>query len=234
MSTTTEGFRYSQLSPEAKAVARKWWRGTGWTGWDDHGALHELLDDELAHTHGLTDCRLHYSLSCCQGDGVAFEGNPDLEVWAKSDERMAAILGQMTLWLVAHRVDEHNFYCTITHNGHNGHYCHSNSMTLDISRELWPPAGADMDWWAGVEEDFHELLTGLEEYCGERIKAISKALEETGYAAIEYHESDEYIDETLKAHDGRYLWDEGGDFLEWVAIVQPAVLCATRRQTEGR
>jgi len=208
MPETTYGYRYSELNDKAKAAAREWWRGEGWL---DSGQLRELLETDLRDHFGITDCKLFYSLGSCQGDGVAFEGRPDLEEWAKHDEHIAAALGQMTLWVVAHRVEEFNLLCKISH---HGHYYHWNSMDVAISRDLWPPDDIGGDQWAEMEDGFNQILVALQEYCDERIKKISREMEQTGYDEIEYEQSDEYIDEHLEASDAHYLWEENGEFLE--------------------
>ena len=67
-----------------------------------------------------------------------------------------------------------------------------------------------------TEADVKELerqVTEFKDYLEERIKEISRELEENGYKEMEYHRSDEYITEVLENRDYEYLktgerWDK--------------------------
>lgn len=73
-------------------------------------------------------------------------------------------------------------------------------------RRAYDRASAEYEHFAQV------LLNQFEEYLSERIKEISKELEETGYAEIEYHRSSEYISQILEDDDTKYTVD--GDLFE--------------------
>jgi hypothetical protein len=86
------GYRYSQLGPKGKAAAREWYRNQEWG--DDDG-MEDLLSNDLSDHYGLTNCEVMYSLDNCQGDGVVFKGNPDLEEWADHDETLRDLITEM-------------------------------------------------------------------------------------------------------------------------------------------
>ena len=199
-------YRYSQLSDKAKARARDWWR----KDYDCPG-LSELLETELRDHFGVTGCKLHYSLGYCQGDGVAFEGTPDLEEWAKHDQSIQMHLAKITLWCVANRADVPEIYVEIKH---EGHYYHWNSMTVRV--ESWygdvPYFELGSETSHDIDAETESLVKELEDYLNEAVKKVSRELETIGYAEIEHQKSDEHIDEVLMDNDAYYRWDEGGYF----------------------
>jgi hypothetical protein len=202
MSTVTEeGLAFADLSDEAKARAIERWQEQAWQ--DETPGLSDLLESDLSDHYGVTNCKLYYGLNYCQGDGVAFQGNPDLEEWGNHDEAIRLALTQITIWCVAYGHDPPGFSVAIKQ---HGHYCHSNSMYVTLEEE-W-------DWSVECPKEgsfVYTLINHLQDHLDEAVKDISRKLEKTGYAEIEYHQSEEMAKEMLE--DGGYRFDEDGDIL---------------------
>jgi hypothetical protein len=182
--------------------------------WDDARVLTEDFKEQLAE-RGFENVEVYWSLGYCQGDGVAFYGR----VWAQDlkakDERAKTLI---------ERLERAGDEITIEITGANGSYHHWNSMTVEVEFES--------------EFDFDELPSRLkiarpvcreefEEYLSEKVKEISRELEKSGYAEIEYRTSEETIKadlsecEHLYAKDGERVMDEF-EFEEWSKAANPA------------
>lgn len=66
---------FDQLSKEAKERARKWWKDG-----NDYPFLEESIKEYTTHKlekagYDVSDLKVYYSLSYCQGDGVSFTAN---------------------------------------------------------------------------------------------------------------------------------------------------------------
>jgi hypothetical protein len=175
--------------------------------WDDAQFLTEDFKQQLA-TRGFDGVEVYWSLGYCQGDGVAFYGR----VWAQDlkekDERAKTLI---------ERLEKAGDDISIEITGANNHYHHWNSMTVEVEFDS--------------ELDDEELPSRLkiarpiwreefEEYLSEKVKEISRELEKTGYAEIEYQMSEDTIRsdlserEHLYAKDGECAMDEF-EFGEW-------------------
>lgn len=184
-------YTFSQLGPKGRKAAIEAWREHT-RDWGDDGRLEELLNTDLSEFHGITNSKVLYSLGHCQGDGVAFEGNPDIDHWAEHDEELAEKLTALRAWAVLLGVEEPQFYIRISNS--DRHYCHWNSMTLELTNDADWPTNNDI-----VPLD--DMASAVEAYLTNAIKDISRALEKTGYAEIEYMDSDECLSEYLSESD---------------------------------
>lgn len=123
------------------------------------------LKNYAASKHGLTGVEIYWSLSSCQGDGVAFEGCPDIQELKKKDPKLSRLLRAL-------KARDIEFLFEIKH---KSRYTHSNSMDyyveLSGSYRLTTREEKVADW--------------LENYLKEKIQSISGDLERYGYAAIE-------------------------------------------------
>lgn len=178
--------------------------------WDDAKFLTEDFKEQLAE-QGFDGVEIYWSLGYCQGDGVAFYGR----VWAqdlKAKDRRARSLIE--------RLERAGDEISIEITGANGHYHHWNSMTVEVEfdseiDEDELPARLKIARPAWREE--------LEEYLSERVKEISRELEKSGYAEIEYKSSEETVRrdlserEHLYEKDGSRVVDEF-EFCEWSKI----------------
>jgi len=199
---------FSELKPEAQefAVSEEKNRADRFD-WDDAEFLTEDFKTQLAE-YGFSDLEVYWSLGYCQGDGVAFYGRVHPES-LKEKDRSAKLL------IAALETAGDELYIEIT--GANGHYHHSNSMTVEIEFENDTD---EEDLPARLKIARPALRENLEEYLAEKVKEISRALEKSGYAEIEYRYNEETIrdDLTMREHlyekDGTLAMTEF-EFYEW-------------------
>ena len=159
----------------------------------------ELFREHLSE-HGFPDMELSWSLSYCQGDGVAFKGPIDMDELAKHEPYIVEQLARGVLlginpddWEWSGKIEQH------------GHYSHWNSMDVELE-------------WALMWEEETEHAKSLTEICrairahiAERCKQLSREMEKMGYDEIEYQTSEEHAIETIEDNDWRF--DRDGDLL---------------------
>ena len=174
--------------------------------WDDAAMLTEEFKMQLAE-RGFPDVKVFWSLGYCQGDGVAFYGNVYPEDLKEKDpqakEFIEALEGSgdvLSIWIT----------------GENNHYHHWNSMTVEVEfeeeGETLPPRLRIAR--PVLREDFENYLDG-------KVKEISRELEKSGYAEIEYvHDENTIRDELMEREN---LYEKDGipalkefEFYEWV------------------
>lgn len=83
---------FDALSKEAKEVARKWWKEG-----NDYPFLSESIKEFITQKletagYDVSDLKVYYSLSYCQGDGVSFTAK-----YSRRNERDSTISRE--LWL---------------------------------------------------------------------------------------------------------------------------------------
>jgi hypothetical protein len=125
-----------------------------------------LLDDR-----GLPGLDCYWSLSCCQGDGVAFYGKLDIDALLAC-EACKAIHPELR-YLQAFGVG----FKII---GANNRYHHWNSMAIEDDFTSDPQ----------VEKLIEERADFVKAFLLEYVKQISKELEKVGYDDIEYQTSE--------------------------------------------
>lgn len=176
--------------------------------WDDATILTEDFKMQLAE-RGFPDVEVFWSLGYCQGDGVAFYGSvypTDLKEKDSNARRFIEAL------------ERAGDYLSIGISGENNHYHHWNSMTVEVEFES--------------ESDDEEIPTRLkiarpvlredfQTYLAEKVKEISRELEKSGYAEIEYRHSEETVREELPERE--HLYEKDGtralrefEFYEWM------------------
>ena len=213
MPTTTKTrklYTYDQLGPKGKQAAIEWYRDDNDIDCSDR--LVDIFDIEIADYYGLTNCKVMFSLGNCQGDGVAIKGNPNLYRWAEAeadkdkvepDDTLRKLLDQIAGLCLLAGEDEPLLSCTITH---HSRYCHSNSMDVTV----------ESGEWYKDKPEFGEVISQLEvdvqDWCSQRVKEISQELTETGYAEIDYQNSDEAIAGMLQCND--YRFTRRGEFVK--------------------
>lgn len=160
----------------------------------DSDLITEIFKEELANK-GLPNEDIRYSLSYCQGDGVAFYGNIDIDLLCEKDEKAKDLIEAI-------RKFDPDVYLAITikKSSHFHMYDHYNTMDLYIEDDFH---------WASEEEEkkFIRRLTELEKYLKDLIKDTSQELERIGYADIESQLSDENIIDFLTANECRFTFD---------------------------
>ena len=169
--------------------------------------LTEDFKTQLAE-YGFEETEVYWSLSGCQGDGVAFYGRVYPESLKEKDRQARALI-------TALEAAGDDLYIEIT--GGGGHYHHSNSMTIEIEFENELD---DEDLPARLKIARPALRENLEEYLNERVKEISRELEKSGYAEIEYRYNEETIRDNLTMRE--HLYEKDGtrsmtefDFYDW-------------------
>ncbi|MEJ7860466.1 MAG: hypothetical protein WKF90_02400 [Pyrinomonadaceae bacterium] len=199
---------FSELNPEGQkfAVSEEKNRADRFDC-DDAEFLTEDYKTQLAE-YGFEETEVYWSLGYCQGDGVAFYGRVHPESLKEKDRSAKRLIGALDA-----AGDE--FYIEIT--GRNSHYHHWNSMTIEIEFEN---ETGDEDLPARLKIARPALRENLEKYLAERVKEISRELEKSGYAEIEYRYEEETIrnDLTMREHlyekDGTRAMTEF-EFYEW-------------------
>lgn len=175
--------------------------------WDDAAILTEDFKLQLAE-RGFPEVEVFWSLGYCQGDGVAFYGSvypadlkekdPEAKKFIEALERAGDCL-------------------SIGISGANNHYHHWNSMTVEVEFdcETDEPIPARLKLAKPV------LRENLESYLDEKVKEISRELERSGYAEIEYRHSESAVREELTERE--HLYQKDGkrvlrefEFYEWV------------------
>lgn len=136
----------------------------------------EVLAEKLEDT-GYPSDKIAWSLSCCQGDGVAFTGRIDLDLVVprlfKGDKaaRLLELLeeGHIRIDIIKH-----------------GAYSHANSMRLDVN-------------FSGDDKDV-PLVNELKEDILTDIRSLSKDMEKIGYDQIDALTSEEAVIESAIAN----------------------------------
>ena len=204
-----KGLRFfSELKREAQELAVSGERERGDRfNLDDAEFLTEDFKSQLAE-FGFEETKVYWSLGYCQGDGVAFYGRVHAESLKEKDYRAKRIIAVLEAAGDA-------LYIEIT--GENGHYHHWNSMTVEIEFEN---ETEDDDLPARLKIARPALRENLEEYLNERVKEISRELEKSGYAEIEYAHAENTIRDELGERE--HLYEKDGtramtefEFYEW-------------------
>jgi hypothetical protein len=175
--------------------------------WDDAEFLTEDFKTQLAE-YGFSDVEVYWSLGYCQGDGVAFYGRVLKESLKEKDRKAKRLIDALEAAGDA-------LYIEIT--GASNHYHHWNSMTVEIEFEN---ETNDEDLPARLKIARPALRENFEEYLAQKVKEISRELEKSGYAEIEYaHDEDAIRDELCERE---HLYEKDGtrtmtefEFCEW-------------------
>lgn len=204
-----KGLRFfSELGREAQEFAVSQERDNpGRFDWDDAESLTVDFKTQLAE-FGFEETEVYWSLSYCQGDGVAFYGRVHTESLKEKDRRAKRFIAAL-------ETAGDTLYIEIT--GANGHYHTPNSMTVEIEFENETD---DDEQPARLKIARPALREQFEEYLAERIKEISGELEKSGYSEIEYRYDENTIRDELLERE--HLYEKDGtramtefEFCEW-------------------
>ena len=199
---------FSELGSEAQefAVSEEQNRSERFD-WDDAEFLTEDFKIQLAE-FGFEETEVYWSLGYCQGDGVAFYGRVHAESLKEKDRKAKRLIDALEA------VDD-ALYIEIA--GENGHYHHWNSMSVEIEFEN---GTEDDDLPARLKIARPALRENLEEYLDDRVREISRELEKSGYAEIEYAHAENTIRDELCERE--HLYEKDGtqamtefEFYEW-------------------
>jgi len=186
--------------------------------WDDAEFLTEDFKTQLAE-FGFEETEVYWSLGNCQGDGVAFYGRVYAESLKEKDRRAKRLIAALEA-----AGDE--FYIEIT--GERGHYHHWNSMTVEIEFENQTD---DEEKPARLKIARPALRKNFEEYLAERVKEISRELEKSGYAEIEYRYNEDAIRDELLEREHLYEKDGTRAMTEFELSDWSKMECAAAVQT---
>jgi hypothetical protein len=189
-------YKLEELSAESKATALECLREVVRDIGEDKEQIKEAFKERLKE-YGFGDMEVYWSLSNCQGDGVAFYNEhisrTELKrIWIRklSWHFPADIRRAVYKWWPRIISDEIGVLTSIEINSLGRRYSHYETMTANLQFE----AGV-----ASNTEEYHELRTlqtEVESVFRDKIKEISKELECLGYAMIE----DMYSDTTMAEH----------------------------------
>jgi hypothetical protein len=204
-----KGLRFfSELEPQAQEIAVASERDDPQRfDCTDAEFLTEDFKVQLAES-GFEETEVYWSLGYCQGDGVAFYGRVYAESLKEKDRGAKRLIDAL-------EAAGDTVYIKIA--GRNNHYHHWNSMTIEIEFENEID---DDDLPARLKIARPALRENLEEYLAERVKEISRELEKSGYAEIEYRYDESAIREELLERE--HLYEKDGtramtefEFYEW-------------------
>ena len=182
----TTVYRYDELSEAAKAKAVERVR-SDLSEYLEYDNLTEWMGEYLSE-RGLPSEDIRFSLSYCQGDGVAFYGEVDVPTLLRKYRvlsRYRSILDHVIV--------------SLSPNSYGHHYSHWNTMQIDVE-------------WACDREptSLQELLLGeLEDRILSIAQAESGELERRGYAEIDYLTSAEVAVETIECNEWEFTEDGG-------------------------
>ena len=195
--TRKRGLPFERLSKAAKARAIE--KARDFLREDlccDH--ITELFHEHLSE-HGFPDMELSWSLSYCQGDGVAFKGPIDMDELAKHEPYIVEQLARGVLlgvnpddWNWSGKIEQH------------GNYTHWNSMDVELDWRI------DNDEWYG--DATQAIADAIRDHIAERCKQLSREMEKIGYDEIEYETSEEHAIDMIEANDWRF--DRDGDTIQ--------------------
>ena len=156
----------------------------------------EMFKVDLENEWGFTGLdNIFWRLSYCQGDGVAFYGkNINLFPIREKDETINDLLSQIE------SLDPEIDIClNINKSSANSHYDHYNTMIVSIEDDFRPIS------FEG--DEIYSLLNKLQQEIQEKVKEISKSLEQTGYSDIESQTSNESMINFIISNEFKFTKD---------------------------
>lgn len=174
----------------------------------DSAEMTEQLKEHAEYNHGVKVDTCQWSLSYCQGDGVAFYGSLDLEVLAAKHPNIAKIVKKAK--------DKDNTF-SVKIEGKNSRYHHWNSMTVEVEgdnghRYSEYYRGRSERTLAKLDTEMEAAATELHTLIADVLRAASRDTEAWGYKVIEVDNEDEQIIELLEANEWEF--DENGRVFE--------------------
>lgn len=211
---TVKLYKFNELDDKAKEKARDWFRES-WDSHDsddislairEHISIHHGLESEgyepgtlEAEDNDKQSLKIWWSLSSCQGDGVAFEGRFSMDALAKKQPEVRKLVRRLKRFDASYSVQIKHF----------GHYYHWNSMEVEAElydvRSLREESDAH---YQARREKAADLVEDLRKTVHELLKDISRDAAKAGYQEIEYKQSNEYVDECIEANE--YTFREDG------------------------
>ena len=209
---TIQAYEYSELGFEAREAARNWYKETEDDISGDIAESYRYALEELGYP--ISDIK--FSLSYCQGDGMAFYGRVELpEFLAKrmTDSCLEFKIvdeNRKTLQELYKELGDGINYidCNIIRRNCGYRYSHHNTMRVEVGGDYAQALNHGYDGKLTLER-FDEVANDLQAWISTDIKDLSRLLEKQGYAEVEYVQSDECIGEALANND--YLFTREGN-----------------------
>ena len=220
-------YQLEELSKEAKERAIEWYRDIIDRDFSfESEMITEDFQYELQKLYYPSD-NVEWSLSYCQGDGVAFYGHINKDDLYKIVERNRESLSD-THYELYEKIYNDGLYieADIVRNSFGYHYSHYNAMNVELDGdcietiteslfddeekldEMYDEEISDYnDEFYELYREVEDLIDSIEEIISQEIKVISKELENKGYEEIEYYTSDESIQEEIIANEYEFLQD---------------------------
>ena len=194
--------RFRELSPDVKPQALEAIRCMR----DQEDDISETLR-EIAESRGLYVKHIWWSCSGCQGDGVAFDGEWDLDKFLTVQEDLRKQVEE---------ISSLGFTVSACKIQHSGHYTHEYTYTVELELEEKDDSET---WWgrlseackAPLREAAETQLLALHDAMQERMRDISRECFTAAGNEIDYYNSDEYL--TAEAEANEYDFDDDGTLL---------------------
>lgn len=173
-------YQFNELSKKAKEKALDKLRDLGNEFFDtDH--ITEMFANHLSEQNYPND-DIRWSLSCCQGDGVAFYGKLSTEQLVAAVKRCFQKESPVDFTNVFIKlIEDQTISVEIT--SRSRHYHHYNSMDVEI------------EYNDEVSEGMSALGSKLVAFIEDDIQTISKEMEKLGYQEIDYMQSEAVLSE---------------------------------------
>jgi hypothetical protein len=185
-------YKFEELNDKAKEVAREWMRDA-----DAQDSFQsEAITDSFTYwldEEKLPSDDIRWSLSCCQGDGVAFYGTVDLEEYLTKNKLRTKYRS-----LIKYNKD-YGIKVEIEKSQSFHRYDHWNTMRIEVNQE---------DFNHDPTPQMYSLMGDLEKHLRDKCIAMSSHLETKGYEQLDYNRSDEVVDESINANE--YDFEECG------------------------
>jgi hypothetical protein len=202
-------YSYEELSPESQKKAREDWEQVDRQAGSPMAC--EIVNEnfkQMVGDAGYPTDNIQWSLSYCQGDGMAFYGREDVD--SKMLERLIA-----EGWAAPQGIDTakvqrlveieaFSLAVDITPNSFGGNYAHYNTMGIELEVYDHYVEGA-------ISNDKLEAVRkSLEKFIEEDVRALSRKLAHHGYEVFDNYYEEEYIAEQLTCND--YEFTKDGSF----------------------
>ena len=206
-------YRFQQLPKHSrKRVLKRFLDKDRWSWFEDaiECDLRDFFPERLKELGFVVDTRtergwndkrptIYWSLGCCQGDGMCWEGGFDWDIIIPRFIEKEQFT-QLEWDAIKPRLD--NLSAKIRHT--DNHYYHYNSCTLDWEDESPDPETAFLEL---VESHLVTIMEKLHDLVDEDYYQTSRLLEREGYDIIDYHHSEDNCKEELANQDKRYSRD---------------------------
>lgn len=189
----TKVYNFEELSQEAKQVVIERYRNNTTEVFLD--MFQEDCIEAIQEAGFSGDIKLQYDLGYSQGDGLSFS----CDYFTKLNEVFAEVLGEGKNKTIDCIINN----CSFVLKSNEGKYCFASKGDLDFYFDNYQVNFTDSNIESVVEKVREKLENIYVDLC--------KDLEKRGYAEIEWQNSDEYIEEEIKANEYEFT-KEGNRF----------------------